>query len=387
MKQASADEGQPRERVLSRRQVIAGTGGLLGAAAIAGLMLDRAGADPHPLPQYHFELAPALRSYTSTSGIRYGCAGAAPSVQPDRILLEEFAIEANLFSPEGALKWDQTEPQPGAFDFSQGDSIVAFATRNNMLVNGHTLVWYAAIPPWVSRLTTAPDARLALERHIETEVSRYRGKIWEWDVVNEAIEPNDRLEDDYRNSVWFRCLGHDYVDLSFRLARAADATTPLALSEYGIEYASADCRRRRRALLTLLQKLRDRHTPVDCLALQSHLAGDQTFDRDGLTSFLREVVKLGYRLLVTELDVNDAKIRGSQEERDAAVARHLTEYLDILFSVARPLSITTWGLSDRYTWLRQYNKRADGSPLRPLPLDADFNRKPMWAVLAKYMAR
>ena len=70
----------------------------------------------------------------------------------------------------------------------------------------------------------------------------------------------------------------------------------------------------------------------------------------------------------------------------SAVARHLGEYLDILFSVARPLSITTWGLSDRYTWLRQYNKRADGSPLRPLPLDANFNRKSMWALLARYMA-
>jgi endo-1,4-beta-xylanase len=217
-------------------------------------------------------------------------------------------------------------------------------------------------------------------------VSQYRGKIWAWDVVNEPIEPNDRLENSYRNSVWLRCLGPDYVDLSFRLARATDERVPLGLSEYGIEYTGATSRRRRQALLALLQKLRARNTPIDCLALQSHLDAAQVFDRAELTGFLRDVVKLGYRLMITELDVNDVKISGTDQERDAAVARHLEEYLDIVFSVERPMSIATWGLSDRSTWLRQFYKRADGTPLRPLPLDANLNRKPMWAVLARYMA-
>jgi endo-1,4-beta-xylanase len=335
---------------------------------------------------FDLELAPPLRSHSRISGVKYGCAGVAPSVQPDRILLEKFATEANIFVPESALKWDKTEPQPGKFDFAEGDSVAAFAARNEMSVHGHTLVWYTANPPWVAQIATAQEARAALERHIATEVSRYRGRIWAWDVVNEAIEPEDRLENDYRSSVWLRCLGIDYIDLAFRLARAADPMTPLCLSEYGIEYATATSRRRRQALLALLQKLRSQETPIDCLALQSHLDGRQVLDRDELTAFLRSVVKLGYRLMITELDVNDVQLRGSEEERDLAVARHTAEYLDIVFSVARPMSIATWGLSDRYTWLRQYNKRADGSPLRPLPLDANLNRKWMWASLARYMA-
>ena len=185
------------------------------------------------------ELAPSLRSHSRVSGIKFGCAGAAPSVQPDHILLEKFATEANIFVPETALKWVQTEPQPGEFDFGEGDSIAAFAARNDMMVHGHTLVWYAAIPPWVSQITTSQEAKAALERHIATQVSRYRGKIWAWDVVNEAIEPEDRLEHGYRNSVWLRALGVDYIDLAFRLARAGDPTVPLCLSEYGIEYATA----------------------------------------------------------------------------------------------------------------------------------------------------
>jgi endo-1,4-beta-xylanase len=359
---------------------------VLGLASVA---LASPAAILRPLPveaDFDLELAPPLRSHSHVSGIKFGCAGAAPNVQPDRILLEKSATEANIFVPEGALKWNQTEPQPGTFDFSEGDSIAAFAIRNDMSMHGHTLVWYTAIPQWVARLTTAQEAKAALERHIVTEVSRYRGKIWAWDVVNEPLEPDDRLENDYRNSVWLRCLGADYIDLSFRLARAADPTTLLALSEYGIEYATAASRRRRQALLALLRKLRDQRTPIDCLALQSHLESHQLLDRDGLTAFLRSVIKLGYRLMITELDVNDVNIRGSEAERDLAVARHVSEYLDIVFSVARPLSIATWGLSDRYTWLRQYNKRTDGSPLRPLPLDINLNRKLMWASLARYIA-
>ncbi len=369
-----------RDSRLNRRATILGlAGAALAAPAVIGQPL-LAGLD------LNLELAPALRSIMRTSGIRYGCAGAAPIVQPDRILLEKFTTEANIFVPESALKWNRTEPAPGVFDFAEGDSIAAFATRNDMLVHGHTLVWYAAIPEWVARITSGQEAGAALERHISAEVSRYRGKIWAWDVVNEAIEPEDRREGGYRTSIWFNCLGPDYVDLSFRLARAADPHVPLCLSEYGIEYATTAAQRRRNALLALLQNLRDRKTPIDCLALQSHLEADQVFDRAELTGFLRNVVKLGYRLAITELDVNDYKLRGSDEERDLAVARHAAEYLDIVLSVAKPMSIATWGLSDRYTWLRQYFKRADGTPLRPLPLDANFNRKRMWAALARAIA-
>jgi hypothetical protein len=175
----------------------------------------------------------------------------------------------------------------------------------------------------VSRLATAKDATVALERHIGTLVSRYRGKIWAWDVLNEPIEPKDGIDNGYRNSIWFRLLGIDHVDLAFRLARAADAATPLCLNEYGFEYTTAISRRRRHDILALLRKLRERNTPVDVFGLQSHLDGHQTFDRKELTAFLNSVVELGYRLMITELDVNDVQLRGSDAERDAAVERHV----------------------------------------------------------------
>lgn len=205
------------------------------------------------------------------------------------------------------------------------------------------MVWHRAIPDWVAEISTAKDVRLALERHIATLVSRYCGKIWAWDVVNEPIEPGDGLDNGYRNSMRFRQLGIDYVDLAFHLAHATDAKTPLSLNEYGFEYTIAGSQRRRQDILALLQVLRDRNTPIDCFGLQSHLACHRIFDRQALTQFLRKVVDLGYRLMITELDVDDGEIPGSEVERDAAVARHVDEYLDIVFSVARPLSLAAWG--------------------------------------------
>jgi endo-1,4-beta-xylanase len=361
---------------LTRRSAVLGLAG----AALASA------AGAAPAGNFALELEPALRSRSSKSGIRFGCAGAAPIVHPDPIMLEKMSTEANIFIPEGHLKWEHTEPRPNEFDFAGPDSIVDYAARRDMIMHGHTLVWYAAIPDWVSRLATAKDATAALERHIGTLVSRYRGKVWAWDVVNEPIEPKDGLDNGYRNSIWFRLLGIDHVDLSFRLARASDAATPLCLNEYGFEYTTAVSRRRRQDILSFLRTLRERNTPVDVFGLQSHLDGHQTFDRKELTTFLKSVVELGYRLMITELDVNDVQVSGNEAQRDAAVERHVAEYLDIVFSVARPMSVSTWGLTDRYTWLRQYYKRRDGRPLRPLPLDVDLNRKPMWATLAKYLS-
>jgi endo-1,4-beta-xylanase len=358
---------------LTRRAALVGLGSLAVGAVSAAPLSD-------------LDLQPGLRTQAKKSGIKFGIAGPAPNAQPDAQLLAIAAAEADIFAPEGALKWFDTEPKPNSFDFSGADSLAEFARRHDMAIHGHTLVWYAALPKWVTDLARPRDAEAALERHIAMLVSRYRGQIWAWDVVNEPVELADNLPNGHRKSIWYRLLGDSYLDLAFRLARQADPAVPLCLNEYGIEYADDGSRAKRRALLALLRQLRERGVPVDRLGLQSHLDAHRSFDRAGLTEFLKAVHALGCELMVTELDVNDVRIAGDIRTRDLAVARHADEYLDIVHAVTRPKSITTWGLSDRHTWMSQYYKRTDGRPLRPLPLDTDLNRKPLWATLARYLS-
>ena len=57
-------------------------------------------------------------------------------------------------------------------------------------------------------------------------------------------------------------------------------------------------------------------------------------------------------------------------------------------SAGGPLSsITTWGISDQYTWIRWAYPRRDGTANRPLPLDWSFNEKPMMAIINEFRNR
>lgn len=99
--------------------------------------------------------------------------------------------------------------------------------------------------------------------------------------------------------------------------------------------------------------------------------------RKMMRSFLDQVVGLGYKLSITELDVNDRDRIGSIEQRDADVATLTRGWLDLLFSYPQTRDVLVWGMSDRYSWLQSFAPRSDGLPVRPLPYDRDFQAKPM----------
>jgi endo-1,4-beta-xylanase len=135
----------------------------------------------------------------------------------------------------------------------------------------------------------------------------------------------------------------------------------------------------------LLRSLRDRDVPLHAVGLQAHLfAGSRSIDRDALQGFLGEIAALKLDVLVTELDVIDYELPGDIGRRDAMVAAMADQFLGAVCEVVRPKAILTWGLTDRYTWVPTYFKRKDGLPNRPLPLDVDFKRKPLFDVVQKY---
>src|SRR5439155_10852132 len=144
-----------RRQTQTRRSAFLGVGAAIAMTA-AGAIAAPARSD------VRLEAEPPLRSRSRAPGIKYGCAGAAPNLQPDAMMLSKMAAEANVFVPEGCLKWLDTEMRPGEFDFAAADSMAAFAARNDMMIHGHTLVWYAELPDWVMQLATAPDAEAAL---------------------------------------------------------------------------------------------------------------------------------------------------------------------------------------------------------------------------------
>ena len=99
---------------------------------------------------------------------------------------------------------------------------------------------------------------------------------------------------------------------------------------------------------------------------------------------LAEIAALKLDILITELDVIDAALPGGVGRRDALVAGLAAQFLKAVCEVVRPGAILTWGLSDRYSWVPIYFKRRDGMPNRPLPLDSEFKRKPLFGVIEEY---
>ena len=322
-----------------------------------------------------------------TGLIPYGSAVRADALVTDVAYREAIVANCDIIVGEGEMKWLDVHPERNAYRFEKADALVDFARQNGIEIRGHTLAWYGAMPAWTAAIDSRAEAESELVVHIETVVSRYRGQIPSWDVVNEALVDWPEDATSLRPSIWTRWLGADYLPIALRTTAAVDPETRLVLNEYDVEFKGARFDARRKALVQLLRSLRDRGVPLHAVGLQSHLFADRALDREGLQSLLRDVAALDLDVLITELDVIDDRLPGEIGERDARVAGVARDYLETVCEVVRPKAILTWGLSDRYTWVPTYFKRRDGMANRPLPFDADLKPKPLFDVIEEFRGK
>ena len=178
--------------------------------------------------------------------------GAAVELEHAR---EDDAYRARLITrftsitPENAMKWANVQPERGEFDFEEADRLVAFARRTGKRVRGHPLVWDSQLPAWVEEGDwSARELRRVMRDHIRAVAGRYRRKIDEWDVVNEPLAKDGRLEE----NVWHRTLGPRWIAYAFRVAHRVDPDARLFLNEFNAERPGP----KSRALLGLVRGLK-----------------------------------------------------------------------------------------------------------------------------------
>ncbi|MFD5710526.1 endo-1,4-beta-xylanase [Streptomyces pharetrae] len=248
--------------------------------------------------------------------------------------------EFNWLTPENAMKWEAVEPSRGTYNWAEADRIVDFAQANGQQVRGHTLVWHSQNPSWLTGGSFTPaELRTILQNHISTEMTRYKGKVAAWDVVNEAFNEDGT----YRQSLWYTGLGTDYIADALTWARAADPGAKLYINDYNVEGVNA----KSTALYNLVKSLKERGVPIDGVGLQAHLILGQV--PSTLQQNIQRFADLGVDVAITELD-----IRMQLPATQAKLAQQAAEYKAVMnacLAVTRCTGVTVWGFNDADSWV------------------------------------
>lgn len=281
---------------------------------------------------------PALRSLMP-SNVRIGTAVNGPALATNARYRAVLTSDFNAVTAENAMKWGQLQPTRDTYVWRASDDLVAFAQENGLAMYGHTLVWHNSVPPWVSESWSAEELRELLKQYITTVVSRYRGKIWAWDVVNEVLDEDGSL----RDTIWLRKLGPGYIADAFRWAHAADPDARLFINDYGAEGRTGKAD----GLLRLIRKLRASGVPIHGVGFQAHLQWDkQPVD---VTGNLQRFADLGIPVAITELDVRiQLPMTPEKLARQAMLYEHM---LAACLAVSTCESFTLWGFTDASSWI------------------------------------
>ena len=310
------------------------------------------------------------------------------SVSPASLTGEESVLILQNFgslSPENVMKSGLIHPQENNYAWENADQIVNFAQKNDLLMRGHTLCWHQQTPAWLfkdaeRRPVTKAVLLARLKEHISTVVSRYKGKIYAWDVVNEVIDDNDSVY--FRASDWYKICGEEFIADAFRWAHEADPKAVLFYNDYNTESPV-----KRDKIFNLLKKLKADGVPIDGIGLQGHW-NLTTPTELTLRESIEKFASLGLQVQVTELDVSVY----SPTDKDAAdhqfTAKREQEQLEqykMIFRVLREhkkqiTGVTFWNVSDRSSWLDNFPVR--GRKNYPLLFDQQLHpKKAFWEVV------
>jgi GH35 family endo-1,4-beta-xylanase len=341
------------------------------------LVIDAGGAKPGYLgppesPHLPIGLAAAYKNY-----FPIGVAVSPRSLSgPDSaLILRQF----NSLTAENAMKMGPIHPREDYYYWKDADAIVDFAQRHGLKVRGHNLCWHEQTPAWLFRDSSGNEVtkEVLLQRlkdHITAVVSRYKGKIYAWDVVNEAVA--DDSAGFLRNSPWLRICGPEFIAKAFEYAHAADPSAQLFYNDYNTERPE-----KRERIYRLLKQLVDAGVPITGVGLQGHWSIYEPSAKD-LESTIRRFSSLGLKVQITELDVSiypwekDRRARRPDEEdvytpeKQQQQAQQYKMVFDILRRERDKVNgVTFWNISDKRTWLDDYPVR--GRKNYPLLFDTD----------------
>ncbi|WP_282037710.1 endo-1,4-beta-xylanase [Saccharicrinis aurantiacus] len=318
----------------------------------------------------------------------------------DTSALKVVKTQFNSIVAENCMKPEVVQPNQGKFDFALADKLVQLAADNNAFMVGHTLVWHSQTSDWMfhdadGKLTTRDTLIQRMKTHIQTVVSRYKGKVKGWDVVNEAVLDEGGL----RKSLWHQIVGPDFIELAFQFAHEADPNAELYYNDYNM-YLPA----KRAEVVKLVKRLQEKGIRIDAVGMQAHYGlGADYFEE--IENSINTFASLGIKVMVTELDVSVLPFPSEELTADVSTSyankpeynpyinglpddleTELGDYYAKLFKIYNRHSdhisrITFWGVNDAQTWRNYWpiNGRTD----YPLLFNRENEPKPAYAAVMR----
>ncbi|RKS08370.1 endo-1,4-beta-xylanase (glycosyl hydrolase family 10) [Nocardiopsis sp. Huas11] len=306
-----------------------------------------------------------LREPADELGLRMGTAVSAHLLD-QQVYRDTAATEFNFITHENSLKWESVQPQRGQYSFADADRIMEFAQANDQEVHGHTLVWHSQLPSWVEdgNFSEAELTEVTTD-HIETTMGRYAGEIATWDVVNEPFNEDGT----FRDSVFQRTLGEDYIAQALTTADSVDPDARLFVNDYNIEGINA----KSDGMYALAESLLDQGVPLDGVGIQGHLVVGQV--PGDVRQNIERFTDLGLEVVITELDIRmDLPVTEAKLERQAA---DYALVMDACLSVPGCSGVSVWGVTDAHSWVPDVFEGQGAA----LPIDEAYAPKPAyWAI-------
>jgi endo-1,4-beta-xylanase len=327
-----------------------------------------------------------LRELAEAHGIHVGVAyknGGGPGTYNTTM-----AHEFNGVVGENNMKWAGLQSTRGNFTFADADAMVAFAQQNKMVVRGHNFVWhqqsgFAANMPAQSTVQATRDTMFkVMKTHITTVMQRYKGKVDEWDIVNEAVARDSagmRLGTGTSSSFWSLrtdAANHnwDFVDSAYVYARQADSTAFLVYNDYDCEGMG----KKSDLVYALVSRLKAKKL-IDGVGLQCHfyVPGTSTGSNgawvpEEMAANMKRLAELGLRISLTEIDF---RIPTPATTQNLTAQKNAYQSL-LSLCLANPncKNFFVWGLNDGSSWIPgQY--AGQGAPLL---FDDSFKTKPAY---------
>jgi len=290
------------------------------------------------------------------------------------------------------------------------DNFVIAAEKAGMKVIGHTLLWHSQNPQWVwdqiagktgTTVANKEQALTIMRGYITEVMTRYKGKIYSWDVLNEIFPDNAGNSTDWKDAMrrgaggegqdanpWYAVIGSDFVYEAFLAARRADPNAILYYNDYNTDNAN-----RARLIYDMVKEVNDKYLSgtdkpenetsgrllIEGIGMQEHhnFSVSAASIRTTINKFRTLNVSGRNKIIlsVSELDViaynqyNDLTAAGGQgadqshnslstNQQLLTQAARYSEYMKVYIENADIIErVSLWGITDNTSW------RSRGLPL------------------------